>query len=162
VRPLTERQERFAVEVAKGATFTQAYRTAYPASLKYPDRTVWSKGSVMAAHGMVKARIEELRAPALQESQYDVRQAMAETDRYLLLAAEDRAWGPVSAMLTHKAKLNALLLTKIEVGGAGEFASFSAQQKVFALKALQEEIDKRKALEADISDVVDKLEEGGE
>ncbi len=162
MRPLTEKQERFAAEVAKGATYSAAYRTAYPSSLKYPDRTVWSKGSTMAAHGMVKARIEELRAPALQETQYGVRQAMAETDRYLLAAAEDRAWGPVSAMLTHKAKLNALLLTKVEVGGVGEFSAFSAQQKVVAIQALQDALDRRKALGDDVTDVADKLDAGEE
>ena len=157
MRPLTEKQERFAAEVAKGASYSAAYRVAYPSSLKYPDRTVWSKGSTMAAHGMVRERIAELKAPALQLAQYDVHQAMAETDRYLLAAAEDRAWGPVSAMLTHKAKLNALLLTKVEVGGVGQFSAFSAQQKVAAIKALQDALDRRKALETDISDVADKL-----
>ena len=156
MRPLTEKQECFAAEVAKGANYTLAYRTAYPSSLKYPDKTVWSKGSTMAANGMVKERIEVLRAPALQETQYTVREAMRETDAYLLLAAEDRAWGPVSAMLTHKAKLKALLLTRVEVGGAGEFSAFNANQKMVALKALQDEIAKRKALEAEVTDVVAK------
>ena len=160
MRPLTEKQERFAVEVAKGASYTQAYRTAYPASLKYPDKTVWSKGSTMAANGIVRERIQALKAPALQETQYTVREAMAETDRYLLAAAEDRAWGPVSTMLTHKAKLNALLLTRVEVGGAGEFSAFSAQQKVAAIKALQDALDRRKALGDDVTDVADKLDNG--
>ena len=159
MRPLTEKQERFAAEVAKGASYTQAYRTAYPSSLKYPDKTVWSKGSTMAANGMVKERIDALRAPALLETQYTVREAMAETDRYLLQAADDRAWGPVSTMLTHKARLNALLLTKVEVGGVGEFSAFSAQQKVVAIKALQAAIARRKESESDVTDVADKLGE---
>lgn len=160
---LTERQERFAAEVAKGATYTQAYRVAYPSSLKYPDKTVWSKGSTMAANRMVKERIDALRAPALQESQYDVRAAMAETDRYLLEAARDRAWGPVSTMLTHKAKLNALLLTKVEVGGVGEFQRFNAREKVTLMESLELELARRTSGdETDVTDVVDKLEPSGE
>lgn len=156
---LTDKQERFAAEVAKGESYSAAYRVAYPNSLKWPDPTVWSKGSTLAAHGMVRERIAELKAPALQLAQYDVHKAMAETDRYLLQAAEDRAWGAVSSMLTHKAKLNALLLTKVEVGGVGEFASFDAGQKLAALKALQDEVNKRKALESEVTDVVNKLQD---
>ena len=162
MRPLTEKQERFAAEVAKGASYTQAYRLAYPNSLKWPDKTVWSKGSTLASSGMVRERVEELRAPAVVEAQYGVKEAMAETDRYLLMAAEDRAWGPVSTMLTHKAKLNALLLTKVEVGGVGEFQKFNAQEKVAVMQALELELSKRKALQADVEDVADKLDTGEE
>jgi hypothetical protein len=154
---LTEKQERFAAEVAKGVSYSAAYRIAYPASLKYPDKTVWSKGSTMAANGMVKERIATLRAPALEAAQYGVVEAMNETDRYLEMAVEDRQWGPVSAMLKHKAMLKGLLLTKLEVGGVGDFSKFNALEKVEMLKLLEDEVDRRKTVElADVTDVVDK------
>jgi hypothetical protein len=157
---LTEKQERFAAELAIGSTYAQAYRTAYPTSLKWPDKDVWSKASNTAADGRIKTRVAELRAPAVALAQYDVSQAMVETDRYLTMAAKDRAWGPVSAMLTHKAKLNALLLMKVEVGGVGEFQKFNAQEKLTVMEALQVELAKRKALVNDVQDVSDKLDAG--
>lgn len=61
---LTPQQERFAVEVAMGATLTAAYRMAFPRSKLWKDSSTWSKASNLAAVGMVSARIEALRTEA--------------------------------------------------------------------------------------------------
>lgn len=133
---LTEKQERFAAEVAKGLNYSAAYKIAYPVANAWDDRSVWNKASELARHGGVMARVEELRRPSIEAAQYGVTEAMAETDRYLAMAAEDRQWGPVSAMLKHKAQLNALLVNKLEVGGAGDFAKFDARQKITLMESL--------------------------
>lgn len=160
---LTEKQERFAAEVAAGKPYAEALRIAYPASLTWTDRSTWTKASELAKHVEVKRRIEELRKPAVEAAQYTVVEAMVETNKYLLEAAKDRAWGPVSTMLRHKGQLQGLLLQKVEVGGVGEFQKFNAQEKVAVMQALELELSKRKALSSgEVTDVPDKLEAGEE
>lgn len=159
---LTDKQESFAAQVAKGASYSAAYRIAYPTSLTWGDRSVWVKSSELAKNVDVMLRVDQLKKPSIEAAQYGVEEAMRETDTYLLEAAKDRAWGPVGAMLKHKAQLNALLLNKVEVS-VGEFGAWNAHKKLAAIDALQIEIDRRKALEAaDVEDVADKLDAGEE
>ena len=61
---LTPKQEAFAVAVAAGESLSDAYRKAYPRSLKWACETVHEAASRMAAHYKVKTRISTLRAAA--------------------------------------------------------------------------------------------------
>lgn len=61
---LTPQQEAFAVAVAAGASLSDAYRKAYPRSLKWACETVHEAASRMAANYKVKTRIAALRAAA--------------------------------------------------------------------------------------------------
>lgn len=58
---LTAKQEKFAQEFILKGIASEAYRIAYPTSLKWPDRTVHSKASLLLSNGKVLARVEELR-----------------------------------------------------------------------------------------------------
>lgn len=62
---LTKKQEDFAVAVAKGDKASDAYRAAYDCA-NMADKTIHEKASRLAAGDKVRARIDELRAPALK------------------------------------------------------------------------------------------------
>ncbi len=53
---LTPQQEKFAQEVVKGKSLAEAYRLAYPASLKWKDDSVHNKASALGRNALVKAR----------------------------------------------------------------------------------------------------------
>ena len=59
---LTVKQELFAQEVFRLGDQAKAYRIAYPASLKWKDKTVWSAASTMMAIEKVSRRVKELQA----------------------------------------------------------------------------------------------------
>jgi len=69
---LTPNMEVFAVGLASGLSQAEAYRKAYPSSLKWPDKTVWSKASELAANGKVSGRVKELLEKACEENEITV------------------------------------------------------------------------------------------
>ncbi|MDR0276232.1 MAG: terminase small subunit [Burkholderiaceae bacterium] len=64
---LTPQQECFAQEVARGKPLAQAYRIAYPKSLKWKNETLWPAASQLMAHPKVHARVEALQKAAAAE-----------------------------------------------------------------------------------------------
>jgi len=58
---LTVKQEKFAQELAKGATQSDAYRIAYGAENQKPE-TIWTEASKLASHPMVSQRVMMLLA----------------------------------------------------------------------------------------------------
>ena len=58
---LTAKQEKFAQCIADGMTQADAYRSAYDAG-KMKAETVQSKASILMANGMVRARVDSLKA----------------------------------------------------------------------------------------------------
>ena len=59
-RRITDKQDRYARELALGKTQRVAYRIAYPSSIKWLDATVDSKASVLFKNEKVLARYNEL------------------------------------------------------------------------------------------------------
>ena len=57
---LTPKQEKFAQNVAKGMTFSDAYRNSYDAS-KMVDETVHKRASELAQKGEIAGRIDKLK-----------------------------------------------------------------------------------------------------
>lgn len=78
---LTPKQENFATELAKGKTQAEAYRIAFPASLKWKDETVWSKASVLASNDKVRERVRELIAMAAAVNEISVERVIKEIAR---------------------------------------------------------------------------------
>lgn len=75
---LTPQQEAFAVAVAAGSNLSDAYRKAYPRSLKWLPETVHEKASRMASNAKVSARIAALRAAAEQLSTLEAARVLDE------------------------------------------------------------------------------------
>lgn len=64
---LSPQQEKFAQEIVKGKTQSDAYRTAYPKSLNWKDDSVHNKSSALMRDAQVLARVAELRTPVIEE-----------------------------------------------------------------------------------------------
>ena len=64
IQMLTPQREKFAREVASGKSQADAYRAAYPKSLKWTDRTVWNRASELMANSGVKGRVSEIQEAA--------------------------------------------------------------------------------------------------
>lgn len=65
---LTAAQEVFAQMVASSRTQADAYRAAYPSSLKWETKTLYSRASELMADGKVAGRVAVLRAEITQRA----------------------------------------------------------------------------------------------
>lgn len=65
------RHETFAQELAKGMSQRNAYRAAFPNSMKWKDETVDSKASVLAKNDKVLERLKELAKESTSEAVMD-------------------------------------------------------------------------------------------
>ena len=108
---LTAKQEKFCQAIVAGNSQSEAYRTAYDAENMAPQ-TVNHKASRLMAKGHIGARVAELRAPVVENLQYDLRAAMGEANEALEMA---KAQGNTSVMVQAtalRAKLCGLLIDK--------------------------------------------------
>lgn len=148
-KSLTYQQEKFAVALAGGATQSDAYRQAYPTSLKWPDAVVWSKASEMARHRLVVERVKEIREPAAVRVQdeivYTAKVAMSEAQRALELAERVNQPGAMVAAIQLRAKLNGLITEKKEVSVTA-MSDMTPSEKGFLLEQAKELIEERRRL----------------
>ena len=75
---LTPKQEAFAAGVANGLSQAEAYRQAFPRSLKWKDETVWQHASRLAADSKVRARVQFLQEKAAEANQVTTERIVAE------------------------------------------------------------------------------------
>lgn len=66
---LTLNQEKFCVYYVETGNQSEAYRRAYPKSLKWKEGAVWSKASNLMNNGNVQARVKELQKKAESKSE---------------------------------------------------------------------------------------------
>lgn len=85
---LTPQQEKFAQEVAKGQSQSNAYRQAYPLSKQWKDDSVHNKASALARDARVAARVAALTAAAADRAELDAAEIIREIRR---LAVSDIA-----------------------------------------------------------------------
>jgi hypothetical protein len=79
---LTVRNEKFAQEyILNNGNASAAYRTAYPASLKWKDNTVHSRASELLKKGEVLGRIKELRAEVKEKFDISTERLLLEQSR---------------------------------------------------------------------------------
>lgn len=78
---LTPKQEAFATAIAAGATQAEAYRKAYPASLKWAPNAVHSKASTLAGNAKVQERVRELTSKAAAANEVTVERVLREVAR---------------------------------------------------------------------------------
>lgn len=74
-KPLTPQQQEFCQEVAlNGGNKSEAYRKAYPKSLKWKDNAVNTQASILNANSKVQVRIKELqdKIAAKAEKKFDI------------------------------------------------------------------------------------------
>lgn len=59
---LTPKREAFASGLAEGLSQAEAYRRAFPASLKWQEKSVWAKSSLLASDVNVRQRVAEIQS----------------------------------------------------------------------------------------------------
>lgn len=111
---LTQKMEMFCQAIVTGVSQADAYRSAYDAGGMKPE-TVQNKAYQLMKRGEVRARIEELRKPVVEKLQYGLEQAMQEAEEALSLAREMQKAGQMVAAIQLRAKLNGLLVEKMQV-----------------------------------------------
>jgi hypothetical protein len=116
---LTPQQEKFCQAIVSGLSQSDAYRKAYPKSLKWKTDSVNSKSSTLHADVRVKQRVAELRQPVVEKLQYGLEQAMAEASDALKVAKAKENGGAMVAAVQLRAKLNGLLVDKKEIRMGG-------------------------------------------
>lgn len=73
---LTPKQEKYVQELIKGKSQREAYRAAYPSSLKWKDKSVDEKASATFAKVKLKTRYDELQAKAEEKAVWTREQAI--------------------------------------------------------------------------------------
>ena len=156
---LTDKQEIFARGLFRGLSNTDAYKEAYPASLKWKPAGVHAKSSTLSRHVMVQLRLTQLRLPVERALQYTVVEAMEEAlEAFKVGRDTDNASGMVAAA-TLRAKLQGLLIEKREVK-VTSLDHFDPGDKTMMIEALTRELALRKVLPApaEVDDVIDKTD----
>lgn len=156
---LTPQQEIYAVAVASGKTLTDAYREAYPKSQNWKEESLWNKASALSRHGLVQARISDLRqanvARVQEEIVYTAKVAMSEAQRALELAERANQPGAMVAAIQLRAKLNGLLVERKEVS-VTQMGDMTPSEKGFLLEQAKELLEeRRRLLQRDRDSVVD-------
>ena len=93
-----QRIETFAQAVVANKSQSDAYRLAYPASLKWKSDTVHSKASTMAADGKVRKRIQELKDAQLEAHGASIDRVLQELSRIAFLDTR-KFYGPDGKLL---------------------------------------------------------------
>lgn len=86
---LTNKQERYVQELVKGKSQRDAYRIAYPSSVKWLDKNVDSKASNLLKVDKIRTRYEELQRITAEKVTYDVaeiRKLIIDTELAILRA----------------------------------------------------------------------------
>jgi phage terminase small subunit len=139
---LTAKQEEFATGIACGLSQADAYRRAYPKSLKWADATVWKRASELAADGEVSGRVKELLKNAAAANEVTVERIVKELARIAFGSKRNvMRWGPNGLKLKESDDLtddDAALVAEVKetVTATGGTLSLKTHDKVKALELL--------------------------
>jgi|TARA_R110000796_G_scaffold68954_2_gene157615 phage terminase small subunit len=114
MKELTPKQEDFAQQIVKGSTQADAYRTAYNAS-SMKDETIWSNASRLIDNSKVKARIKELRQPAVDKVNLTLESHLTDLLKLRNMAAKDEKWSAAIQAETVRGKAAGLHVDKIDM-----------------------------------------------
>lgn len=148
---LTPQQEKFAQGVASGLTQADAYRKAYPASLKWKDDSVHNKASALMRHALVSARVASLARKVEEAFTVDTAKLLREASRLAhsdianIMHPDGRVKLPHELDPETRAAVSSF---KIDEYGRIEYKFWdknSAQERLFKHKGLFEQDNKQKA-----------------
>lgn len=78
---LTPQQDRFALLLGSGLSQAEAYRQAYPSSLKWKADSVHQKASTLASHVKVAKRVAEIQTVSAEKAALDGAEVLRELKR---------------------------------------------------------------------------------
>lgn len=148
---LTPQQEKFAQEVASGKSLAEAYRIAYPKSLKWADTTLWPHASKMMCNGKVSTRVKALAQKVEQTFVIDTAALLRETSRLAHSNVANILHPDGRVKLPHELDPDtAAAVSSFEMNEKGEIKykfwdKNSAQERLFKHKGLFEQDNKQQA-----------------
>jgi phage terminase small subunit len=80
---LNSQQELFCQQVASGKNQSEAYRIAYPKSLKWKEEAVWSQASILMSNSKVYHRINELKEKNQTRNEVKLDEVLENLAKYL-------------------------------------------------------------------------------
>ena len=85
---LTAKQEKFCQSVAKGLSYSDAYREAYNADKMKPE-TINRKAKELIDNGNITARLNELRGKIEEELKYSVKESFEKLESLQVMAVSN-------------------------------------------------------------------------
>jgi hypothetical protein len=128
---LTAKQEKLCQNIAGGtfASGTDAWRHAYP-NAKGTKKTQNESATRELNKPMVVARIEELRAPVVEETRYDLKWCLGRQNDAASLAEETGNAGALSGAVREIGKLGGLYVERVEANISSDLAVRLQQGRV--------------------------------
>ncbi len=117
---LTPKQEAFAAAYVETGNASEAYRRAYPRSVRWKAETVHKRASELLADGDVMGRVEALRAEHRKRHRVTVDRLTNEAWEAIELAKREGQAGAYVSALQLIAKMHGLLVDKHAVKASVE------------------------------------------
>lgn len=113
---LTGKQEAFCIAYIETGNASEAYRQAYNAGKMKPE-TINRTAKELVDNPKIAARIQELRAPAVEKAQITLEQHLADLRRLRDLAEASEKYGPAVTAEMARGKAAGLYVDKVEHSG---------------------------------------------
>lgn len=114
---LTPKREAFAQAVASGMSQADAYRAAYNVRDTTKPESIHQKASRLMAEVNIRARIEEIRAPAVKSAQITLESHLADLKMIRDRALEAEQYAAAITAETNRGKASGLYTEKVEHSG---------------------------------------------
>ena len=115
---LTPKQEKFAQGIAKGLNLSDAYRESYDASGMNPV-TINTKACLMSKREQIRARVDELREPAIKNIGITLESHLNDLLMLRGLASEDKQFSAAISAEVARGKAAGIVIDKTQITGAG-------------------------------------------
>ena len=119
-RPLTPKQEAFCLKYVECSNQSEAYRHAYDVGKTTKPETVWRKACEVMANGMVAARVFALQQMAQERTLVTIESITAELEEAREMGRKTEQSSAMTAASMGKAKVNGLLVDKVDANIAGK------------------------------------------
>lgn len=100
---LTAKEDKFCIESAKGINASDAYRAAY-STQKMKSETINVKASLLLKKDKIRARIDQLKAPAIKESQMTLSGHLDDLKKLRDGAEKEKQYGAAINAEVHRGK----------------------------------------------------------
>ncbi|HWH86174.1 MAG TPA: terminase small subunit [Pseudomonas sp.] len=115
-KKLTPKQEAFCLAYIETGNASEAYRRAYACSKMKPE-TVNNKAHAMLKKGEIGARLDELRAPAVERAQVSLETHLNDLKRLRDVSAKKGKYGPAIQAEIARGKASGLYIERKEHTG---------------------------------------------
>lgn len=125
---LTPKQEAFCIAYIETGNASEAYRRAYACGKSKPE-TINRTAKELVDNPKIAARLQELRAPAVEAAQITLKQHLLDLQRLRDLAEASEKYGPAVTAEMARGKASGLYVDKIDLNITDELAERMARAK---------------------------------